>query len=272
MSKIQFFVVTGSETPTLDQLAEQSWIWIVDMQKICSLVIGHCLGGMLIGSPPTQEENLSRHWLQNEIFSSGLENDQIEIAAVVELSYSATSYSIEPLLITLENLPPDVQTLCRVAFDLPCQYDEACAIPEEKSESRNELFEKLKESIEGESWEFEEEKRLLDIVSQCFLITLLKQTCMLQKSPSHPAMDEIFKCVLNLRQKMINLMCSSKYKTEEVIYDDDKDLEHVSNTLSDANSVIDKEYNFYNSCQDILQRCLFLLIYVRGKCFIIIFI
>lgn len=82
-----FYFVTGSETPTLAQLAEQSWIWIVDMQKTCSLLIGRCLGGMLVGEAPTKEELQCRHWLVSEIFSSGIENENLEVECLTELSY-----------------------------------------------------------------------------------------------------------------------------------------------------------------------------------------
>ncbi|KAJ8985352.1 hypothetical protein NQ317_008383 [Molorchus minor] len=257
----------GSETPTLDELTEQSWMWIVDTQKTCSLLIGHCLGVMLIGDPPLMEENLCRHWLQNEIFSSGITNESTEVEALVELSYLATSSMPDPILITLDNLPQEVQTLCKLALNLPCQYDEACAVTLDDPDNPTGFFEKLMEGAELDSWEFEQgDKRVLDIVVRCFFATLLKHTGLSQKADSHSTVNEVFKHVLGLRQRLINLMCSARYKEEEVTMEDDKVevREDESMIVIDSRrSVNNKERNFQNICQGILQRCLFLLIFVR---------
>ncbi|KAG5885881.1 hypothetical protein JTB14_019144 [Gonioctena quinquepunctata] len=252
-----------SETPTLDQLAEQSWIWIVDMQKTCSLVIGHCLGGMLIGDPASRDELHCLYWLSDEMFSSGIENENIDIVALSEISYLVASNNIERILITLENLPEKVQSLCRIALDLPSQYEEACAIPQEKSSS-NIFFDKLLDNIEIESWEFEEnEKTLLDVVVRCFLTTILKMTGLLQQSPFNPAVTEVFKVALSFRQKIINLMCYENFKPEELVKDD-KDTDQ-SPLIGDSKVVKDNnEYNFMNCCQEFLRRCIFLLVYVKG--------
>lgn len=261
----------GSETPTLDQLAEQSWIWIVDMQKTCSLVIGYCLGGMLIGTPPTPEENHCRYWLSNEIFSSGIKNEELDIESLTELSYLATSNLKDPILATLENLPRDMRNLCKVAFNIPYNFDEAVVTAsEDEIEVGNLIYEKFKENIDIEPWEFEdEEERILEILLRVFLITLLKQTGLLYKSDTHPAIKEVFKCTINLRQKLINLMCNTKFKEEEVTLEEDrmKDLDQSINSIaSEPKSVYsDNEYSFHNSSHEILRRSLFLLLYVKGE-------
>lgn len=82
-----FLFFLGSETPTLTQLAEQSWIWIVDLQKTCAILIGRCLGGMLLGQPSSKEELSCRRWLNSELFSSGIENEQVAVEYLCELSY-----------------------------------------------------------------------------------------------------------------------------------------------------------------------------------------
>ncbi|XP_074033510.1 probable E3 ubiquitin-protein ligase HERC1 isoform X2 [Leptinotarsa decemlineata] len=255
-----------SETPTLDQLAEQSWIWIIDMQKTCSLVIGTCLGGMLIGDPPTREEVRCRNWLTNEIFSSGIENESIPIATISEISYFATSYNLEAILIILENVPESIQNLCRIAFDLPHQYGEACAIPRVNN-STNEFFDTLLDIIEIESWEFEEkDKRQLDVVLRCLLTTLLKQTGLLEQSTSHPAVKEVYKIVLSFRQKMVSLMCSGDFGQEEDVFKDDEECDQQApGSTGESKMVQDEdEFTFSGVCQSVLRRCLFLLIYVKG--------
>ncbi|KAJ8960520.1 hypothetical protein NQ318_013805 [Aromia moschata] len=191
------------------------------------LLVGHCLGVMLVGDPPTAEENLCRHWLQDDIFSCGIVNESLEAQALVELAYLATSPVPDAIVITIDKLPEEVQALCLLALNLPCQYDEACAISREDAENKSEVFERLMESREiVDSWEFEEyDGKILDIVVRSFFVTLLKQTGLLQKTHTHPAVREAFKYVLSLRQKLIGRMCSARYKDEEARGEEDKEFD-----------------------------------------------
>lgn len=239
---------------------------MVDLQKLCSLVIGYSLGGLLFGKPLSNDEILCSKWLSNKIFSSGIDNKDIEIESLVELSYFAISETPEPILATLDKLPSHLQSLCRLALNIPCQYDEACAVRRNSSSDKNVFFDKLMESAEAESWEMEDEKRILDITTRCLLTTLLKHTGMLQKLPSDPAVKEIFNVVLNWRNKLINKVCNANCKDAEEYSYDEKDQDTTNNTLNESN-VIDPngEFNLKTFSQEILQRCLFLLIFVKGK-------
>jgi len=69
---ISLFHVEAS-TPTPNDVAEHSWLWLLDLERTCSLLIGKCLGGMLIGSPLSEEEKETKWWLSSPIFSHGLE-------------------------------------------------------------------------------------------------------------------------------------------------------------------------------------------------------
>lgn len=240
---------------------------MIDLQKICSLVIGHSLGGLLFNKPFSKEENLCNHWLSNPIFSSGIDNKNIEIETLVELSYLAISESPEPVLVIVDKLPPNVQKLCRLALNIPNQYDEACAVPQECLSDQNMFYEKLMETAEMETWELEGEKKILDVITRCFLTTLLKHTGMLQKSPTDQAVKEIFKVVLNLRNKLIHKVCNINCKDGDEFLYDEKEQDTSNNTLNES-TLIDpnnEEFNFTTSSQEILQRCLFLLIFVKGK-------
>jgi hypothetical protein len=75
-----------ANTPTPNDMAEHSWLWLVDVERTCSLLVGKCLGGMLIGSPLSEEERETRHWLSSILFSHGLEkhsSDPGNIAGLV---------------------------------------------------------------------------------------------------------------------------------------------------------------------------------------------
>jgi len=50
-----------------------SALWLVDLERACSLLIGHCLGSMLVGPPISEEEKHLGTWLEKKIFSNGLE-------------------------------------------------------------------------------------------------------------------------------------------------------------------------------------------------------
>ena len=51
----------------------KSWVWLVDVERVCALLIGHCLGGMLIGAPMSREERDVSFWLSSHLFSNGLQ-------------------------------------------------------------------------------------------------------------------------------------------------------------------------------------------------------
>lgn len=253
----------------MDELSEKSWIWLVDLQKICSVVIGHSLGGLFYGKPFTKDENLSGYWLTNEIFSSGIDNENVEIEALGELSYLLISESHQLREVTIDKLPSHLQRVCRLALNIPSKFEEACAIPEEYSTEKNIFFEKLMDSAEVECWELEDEKELLDRVIRCVLTTLLKHTGMLQKSPIDPAVKEIFKIVLNYRHKLINKVCNSACKDGEL----NKKVTDVFDNMHDEATLNDQhieDFKFKDVTQDIIYRCLFVLIFVKGRLWVII--
>lgn len=246
---------------------------MVDLQKICSLVIGHSLNGLLFGEPFSKDETLCSRWLTNEIFSFGIDNENTEIEALEELSYSAISESSQPLLATVDKLPSHLQKICRLALNLPHQYDEACALPQDNIPDENVFFQKFMETVETESWELEDEKRVIDIVTRCVLTTLLKHTNMLKKSPMDSSVHEVFRFVHILRNKLFNKMCNVDCKNAEQIVYDEKDHDTSNNTINDLTTIdnCEEEFNFKKCSQDILQRCLFLLLFVKGKSVMCIF-
>ena len=67
----------NSDTPA------PSWIWLVDVEQACTLLIGRCLGGMLMGIPLTAEENKCNSWMNSPLFSSGAEPLICEIGIVI---------------------------------------------------------------------------------------------------------------------------------------------------------------------------------------------
>ncbi|KAL4227433.1 putative E3 ubiquitin-protein ligase herc1 [Mactra antiquata] len=95
-----------------------SALWLLDLERICSLLIGHCLGDMLLGQPVTTKEVQTRYWLENKLFSNGLEysEDNDEMTRQIEditqqimnnLHEPSLVYNnISPQLIHNENILP----------------------------------------------------------------------------------------------------------------------------------------------------------------------
>lgn len=51
----------------------KSWVWLVDLERATALLVGRCLGGMLMGASMSKEEREAGGWLYSHICSNGLE-------------------------------------------------------------------------------------------------------------------------------------------------------------------------------------------------------
>ncbi|XP_060527187.1 probable E3 ubiquitin-protein ligase HERC1 [Cylas formicarius] len=240
-----------SETPTLAQLAEQSWIWIVDLQKTCSLLIGHCLGGMLIGPPPTKEERQCRRWLTDRMLSSGLENEDVNPHALTELSYMPDGADT-----IIERLPSSLRPTVELAYGFK---DPDASLDED-------VFEKLTRNAELEQWELDRrEATLFDRITRCFFYAVSKVTGLLDSKPHPDASAEVFKFAVALRQRLIGMLCDSKFKEEDAIAEEEKEANRSGLIVNEKGHSIDGKVDFEVDCRGVMQRCLFLLIYVRGS-------
>ena len=56
----------------LELESASGWGWLVDTERACALLVGRCLGGMLIGLPMSNEEKQTSHWLHTHLLSNGL--------------------------------------------------------------------------------------------------------------------------------------------------------------------------------------------------------
>nr|CAD7425857.1 unnamed protein product [Timema monikensis] len=73
-----------ADTPTPSDLAEHSWLWLVDMERTCGLLVGKSLGEMLIETPFSVNEQKTRHWLSDTLFSRGLDKYDTNLVALLE--------------------------------------------------------------------------------------------------------------------------------------------------------------------------------------------
>ena len=63
--------------------AAPSWIWLVDVERACTLLIGRCLGGMLLGIPLSPEETKCHSWMNSSLFSGGAESLMCNIGLIL---------------------------------------------------------------------------------------------------------------------------------------------------------------------------------------------
>jgi hypothetical protein len=69
-----FLVDANTPTPSeLVEMTETSWLWLLDAERACSLLVGRCLGGMLAGEPQQMVEQHCENWLNHSLFNNGLD-------------------------------------------------------------------------------------------------------------------------------------------------------------------------------------------------------
>lgn len=259
----------GTETPTLTQLTDQSWVWLVDLDRTCALLIGQCLGTILVGVPQFQEEASCGNWLQNPIFSRGCQKTDVEVEIVYAFAYMAATNLLQPLYASIDNLPLEQQTHCKLALNVPCQYDEACAVHGATNFEENHDFYETMVEMEGgtDAWSLDEsETQTVECIVRCFLITALKHTGLLKRSADHPLVKEVYKCVLSLRQNVVQTLNSMKYAE-----DSEKEKMEINRGASSSQMepyVIEggaDNYEIRMLAQRILQKSLYILLFVKGE-------
>lgn len=263
-----FFVET--ETPTLTQLTDQSWVWLTDLERSCALLVGQCLGSMLIGEPAVKEETQCHNWLQTPIFSQGLVStgSATELEMVHLISHYVVKRQYHMISAEMDRLPMRSRIYLKHALNLQCDVDEALYAEGEHFE----FYDALLEHAEIKPWECPtEEEELLETVTRCFLIALLKHAGLLQKSVGHVYIKEVFNFALNLRQKILSTGEKVEKKDDGEL-DGEKEEEEEEDKEEDYGDEFKESggnFRMVNFCYKLLQRCLFVLLFVKGAYFLI---
>lgn len=79
----------------------KDWAWLLDVERTCALLIGRCLGGMLVGSPLSQEEKDTAAWLNSPLFINGIQSAAAELGM-----YAFTQTTLAPCIIYPGNKSP----------------------------------------------------------------------------------------------------------------------------------------------------------------------
>ncbi|KAG8576379.1 hypothetical protein GDO81_009838 [Engystomops pustulosus] len=176
----------------------QSWVWLVDLERTVTLLIGRCLGGMLQGSPTSPEEQDTAYWLKTPLFGNGIEMDVSHLdkcmSALLEESLSAN----EEQKTFDYKLQPDVSIL----VDL--------AVGSTKEPARS-LWMSMQDYAISKDWDSASvsNESLLDTVSRFVLAALLKHTGLLAQASGESryqpgkSLAEVFRCVYKVRSRLL---------------------------------------------------------------------
>lgn len=234
----------------------------MELQKTCSLLIGQCLGEMFVGSPLNDEEMYTRFWLSNELFSNGIENNIPDVICLMQASMVVCSNMLKNP-IKESCFSDDNVKLFEKAFNIQDESEKDC----ESGSNQDKDFYSTMMATKTDSWEFDsEDGKLVERVVRCFLITILKHTGYINKPPNHEAVKELYKCVHRLRRKLINLMCYTQEKASKTACgaatQDATKQSDFAGLLNNAN----EENKFLECCEMVIQRCLYLMEFVKGEC------
>ncbi|XP_068081364.1 probable E3 ubiquitin-protein ligase HERC1 [Anabrus simplex] len=245
-----------ANTPTPGDLADHSWLWLVDLERTCSLLVGRCLGGLLIGTSLLEEEKDTLQWLNHSLLSHGLEKQDLNVGDLVK--------ELVP-----EELEPDA---------LRCIEK---ALPKEAEGLL--LYEDLMEHAQTNDWDTceVEDEPFLESVTRVMLITLLKHTGLLAAIRdkdivnNQVALHEIYHMVFQLRRRLLSAKSQnlpvevdnhSHSRDPEEDSGRDERLDDTEDTQSDGGitSHVSRVDSYEEMCRTVLQRCLFLVLGVKG--------
>uniref|UniRef100_A0A4W3J8I3 HECT-type E3 ubiquitin transferase n=1 Tax=Callorhinchus milii TaxID=7868 RepID=A0A4W3J8I3_CALMI len=239
----------------------RSWIWLIDMERTISFTVGQCLGEMLQGPPSSPEEHNSVYWLQNQLFSNGLEMDSEQLDAYMHcligkaLTGSAERKSFE----------------FRVAEDIAALLDVALGSsmePAYKIWSRMQAYatSKWENGVVGEP--------LLDTVSRFVLAVLLKHTGLLREAYIYlvvcffsPYLTEVLECFLARK--------AACHHENETVYEysgtstrpssaGSVDVPEAETAQKEKRKDSTDQYSFFSTCHYVISRCAFLILGVRA--------
>uniref|UniRef100_A0A8C4Q7E9 HECT and RLD domain containing E3 ubiquitin protein ligase family member 1 n=1 Tax=Eptatretus burgeri TaxID=7764 RepID=A0A8C4Q7E9_EPTBU len=173
-----------------------SWVWLVDLERALSLLIGRCLGAMLQGPRCSPQEHECSYWLGRPLFSHGLETSVAHFEECMGSLEAALNGNEEHKL--FEHHLSDQKTLL---------VDLALGSSKEPAYS---LWVKLQDYALSRDWDSCNLKKepLLDTVSRFVLAALLKHSGLLMEAckdgfqPSRK-LAEVYLTVYKLRNRLL---------------------------------------------------------------------
>ncbi|XP_078688080.1 putative E3 ubiquitin-protein ligase HERC1 isoform X3 [Branchiostoma floridae x Branchiostoma belcheri] len=260
----------------------KSWVWLVDLERAVGLLVGRCLGGMLVGMPPSTDEKETGGWISSPLFCSGLEMNAQDIVMILSVvSESVASGGTEHNLGDY-NLPTPLLQLV-----------------DQSSLLSSTLWNNMQDFARSKDWDTSEltDDPVLDTVSRLLLACLLKHCGLLQvasqphKGTPGRGLLEVYRCVYKVRRKLLakkplsvpaspkdmdpptegvdkpsdeeELEIDERDEEEQRDRDEDVGLEKSQGKDEEVPPEPEVETPYPSLCQALIQRCVFLLLAVR---------
>ncbi|XP_013415684.1 probable E3 ubiquitin-protein ligase HERC1 isoform X1 [Lingula anatina] len=185
----------------------QSWVWLVDLERACALLVGRCIGGMLMGAPMSSEEKETAGWLQAHLLSNGLEMSAEELDKVLDCVVTSAISGCGDS----EDSSSDVQIPLSGKIPVLLQIAQG-----QNTGPAADICQQMLEYARSREWDCteEEDDPLLTTVSRYTLACFLKHTDLLNQTVSssntvpNKQMLEIYKAVFKVRQKLMAIKSS----------------------------------------------------------------
>uniref|UniRef100_A0A1B6CXM2 B30.2/SPRY domain-containing protein n=1 Tax=Clastoptera arizonana TaxID=38151 RepID=A0A1B6CXM2_9HEMI len=187
-----------ANTPTNDISSTESWLWLLDLVRAASVLVGNYLNKLLVPSSLTSKEKETSMWLKDTLLANGLEDEDF-----LSCDFDES---------TFKNLAMDCigsDFICQSWTKLPSQVKsmlELCINVAKKDESSFEsphgglVFKQLDTHSKLNSWP--SYNYLVDLISNVFLLALIKH-CGLDLLNAHEyILTELFKTVHTLKESL----------------------------------------------------------------------
>ncbi|XP_071845609.1 probable E3 ubiquitin-protein ligase HERC1 isoform X3 [Apostichopus japonicus] len=176
----------------------RGWVWLVDLERTCSLVVGRFLGGMLDWLPVSKEEIETQQWLKSKLLSKGLERDMNDCEKLVRRVSEAVIAGDDDFCISEHELPPDLRSLLDLC--LGKTKDPAASI-----------WHEMQEYMQNKGWEAGDDIQdpMLERACRCLLACLLKHCCLFSfqgiSSSQKKDFVEVFQTVMKVHSDLIGV-------------------------------------------------------------------
>ncbi|XP_030832727.1 probable E3 ubiquitin-protein ligase HERC1 isoform X3 [Strongylocentrotus purpuratus] len=231
-------VSSDSPDPTAMPLPQpvRGWVWLVDLERTCSLVIGWCLGGMLAWRPLSKEERETSGWMVSKLMQNGMEKQVQHVDKLVSKMSEAAMLGDDDFDISEHN----VQKECLSLLDLTLG---------KSREPGQFIWEAMQEYALSRGWETSDDDLddLLDRATRCLLACLLKQTRLFHHAAQRPrstiedskSLIEVYRTVYRVRRKLVTTKLMQRQEAQEPESDP---MDEATNNLSDSESGERKRY------------------------------
>lgn len=187
-----------------------TWVWLLDLERSVALAVGRCLGGMLLGPPPSLQEKVSEVWLSNILLRNGLEGDFEQLDSRMVWLTEEVLLGASDTRLTELNLSEESRTLLELALG----SSKGAAVS---------LWQNLEEYALSREWEsggFAGDS-LLQTVCRCSLAALLKHTGIQDKAYWQDRYEpcerliEVYETVYKIRSTLLSY--KNTPKTSQVL-------------------------------------------------------